>query len=51
MRIPGHDAARPADRGLGDDSDSLNVDFGRLPCDDGHSASCRDGTGKPPGKP
>ena len=30
----------------GDDSDRLRVEFSRLLCDDGHSASCRAGTGK-----
>ena len=26
---------------IGDDSDRLHVEFSRLLCDDGHSASCR----------
>ena len=45
MEGPGHDAATPAEA-TGDDSDRLDVEFSRLPCDDGDSASCRDGTGK-----
>ena len=33
----------------GDDSDRLHVEFGRLLCDDGHSASHWDGAGKTQG--
>lgn len=41
MRFPGHDAATPAD-----DSGRLVVELGRLLCDYGPSASCRDGMGE-----
>lgn len=45
MQVPGRDTALPADREWRD-SRRLDVEFSRLLCVNGHSASCRDGTRK-----
>lgn len=46
MQAPGTTPQRqPA--ATSDDSDGLHIEFSRLLCDEGHSASSRDGAGKP----
>jgi len=37
---------KPQLTATGDAQDRLHVEFSRLPCDEGHSASCRAGAGK-----